>query len=198
MEDFLTVWSMQPKEVIDEISHHGVYICDPHKIERDFGSENDSFKPAYDWLVHKMEMMIGNKPENVQYPVWAWYASDWKNKRPDLRKNHYALPGTTMYCIECNIPVRDVVLHDYSEWHCVLNKFPSLLANSEEEYDKLYDEYQAMSQAEQNNLMVKSWENIFNITPFQNNFRENGRFVQATFWELRDEYIQSIKRFKAR
>lgn len=58
---------MQTVEAYQQLMQTGVlranaeHICD------------DSFADAYDWMVSEMAKRIGNPPNDVQYPIWAWY-----------------------------------------------------------------------------------------------------------------------------
>lgn len=36
-------------------------------------------------MANQMKMRIGNAPEGVTFPVWAWYQWEGKRKRPDMR-----------------------------------------------------------------------------------------------------------------
>ena len=197
MEDCLKIWSIQPKEVINEIHNNGFVVCDPVKIGDWFGNEYDKFKPAYDWLVKRMSEKIG-KPDHVRYPLWGWYIRDWRNKKPDLRNIGYGRPGDIQYCIECEIPVKEIVLTDFQEWNCVLNDFPLFVVDSDEEYERIYDKFSNLSTEEQEKYKRDSWNQVFDIAPFNNGYRIKGKYVQATFWELRKEYIKKVTKFKVR
>jgi hypothetical protein len=38
-----------------------------------------------------------------------------------------------------------------------------------------------------------SWQRVFDTEPYDSDFFTRGRYVQATFWEIRKEYIREIK-----
>ena len=194
----MKVWTIQPKEVLDEINNKGVYVCDPDKSEISDGMVLDYFKFGYDWIVSEMDKRIGGRPSYVKYPVWAWYIRNWEHKKPDFRNTDYGPHGAIVYCIECDIPVERLVFTDFDEFHCVLNNFPLIDAYSEKEYDEMYEEYKKLSLAEKEVFNRNSWNKIFDITPFKNDFVSRGKWVQATFWELRKSDIRKVTGFKIR
>ena len=58
-------------------------------------------------------------------------------------------------------------------------------ASCEEEYDKEEVWLDGLNEDEKRKAIVDSWQLIFDITPFNNDFKIKGRYVQATFWKLR-------------
>ena len=44
--------------------------------------------------------------------------------------------------------------------------------------------------------MLESWERIFDIEPYETDFAAKGKFVQATFWKLREKNVISRKYVK--
>lgn len=59
------------------------------------------FIPAYDWLIQQMIERIGNKPGDVQYPIWSWYQYlNEKKKKSDLRYSHLEQKGEKCVLIE--------------------------------------------------------------------------------------------------
>jgi len=93
----MKLWTIQTETVYQLIQDTGVYRCDPYqsvmlqpmddtKIGKDLCEQ---FVSAYDWLVLQMEKRIGPKPQNVFYPVWAWYQFG-NNRKPDLRKERWS------------------------------------------------------------------------------------------------------------
>lgn len=185
----MLLWSIQSEEVYEIIQKEGVYRCGETYVDPDF-------KNAYDWLVGEMVKRIGPQPEGVRYPVWAMHTWYGKREKPDFRslRWEWCEKGKTFICLEIDIPDDKVVLSDYDYWHSVLNDFP--LTKSEEEFTDLANTYDSLQDDEKRRFREYSWLGIFN---FGNNdkdtWADSGKYVQATFWELRKEQICKVSRF---
>ena len=192
----MRLWTIQPLNVVDELNKKGYFYCNP-KLAKDI--EDGSFKDAYDWLVKEMDKRLPkeSKPNEVTYPIWAWYRVYGENTKPNLalEEYHYAKSGTKLACIEIEIPDDYVLLSDYGNWHFVLND--SYLDNSmnEEEFDKETKYFDNLNYKKKEKVKKKSWEKIFDINKFKNEWRENGYHVQATFWYLNKEWVKEISYF---
>lgn len=186
----MILWTIQPERVFRLIYKRGVYRCDLSKS----GME-DFADPQYDWLVAQMKKRIGPPPEGVKYPVWAWHQWRKGRKKPDLRwERWYCWPrGAKFYRLEIEIHDDKVLLHDFDEWGIILNN--GLLADSEEESDKLDKIYDSLSPEEKNEFRAKNWERVFDLTPVNNDWMTRGENIQATFWELRKEQIREATMF---
>ena len=185
----MILWTFQPAAIWDLLLTKGVYRCDSSQIDPDF-------RDAYDWLAGKMKERIGLPPKGVEYPVWAWYIQNWKHVKPDLRRERwcYGNGGKLFACIEIEVPDEDVLLSDFDNWHCVLNRY---LVSETEEEDEQQDAYCGMlSEDEKRSYMEKNWERIFDITPFENDWTSRGKWVQAVFWELKKEQIRKVRFFR--
>lgn len=195
----MRVWTIQPLEVFNNLMKDGVYICD--KTKSSYLSDElfqDTFTNAYNWLNEKMIEKIGNPPEGVEYPVWAWYKRYNKHKKPDLRNVGLGTPGEDSVCIELEIPDSDVVLSDFDAWHSVLNNWYIDDSTNEKEYDEMQARVDALPRETKKKEIKKSWNKIFDISYLDTDWRANGIFVQATFWILKKEYIVNYWKFKAR
>ena len=185
----MILWTMQPVEVWQEIQETGVYRCDPAR------SSMPEFTDMYEWLIRQMEQRIGPPPAGVTYPVWAWYMQNGKHRKPDLRTERWGYgPGGEEYaCIEFEIPDDRVLLSDFEVWHIVLCN--GLIAESEEEDNRQDTFYDSLTSEEQKAYKDKNWERVFDITPQDNHWIKRGSWVQATFWELREEMIRGVRFF---
>ena len=198
----MKLWTIQPEMVYQLVLDTGVYRCDPYQSDmlRPMddalaGKQLDpQFTAAYDWLTCQMEKRIGPAPEGVIYPVWAWYQFGDKQK-PDLRKERWANggPGEKYACILLEVPDREVLLSDFGAWHFVLNNWP--ISETEEEADRLDAFLDSISEAEKKAFLAKNWEKICDIAPFSNGWTSRGSDIQATFWELKREYIRDVRFF---
>lgn len=191
----MKVWTIQPVDVFNLIEEKGVYRCDgelsPHLKDK-------PFQEAYEWLVEKMSEKIGPAPNGVKFPVWAWHTRNAKRKKPDLRESGYTKRGEEMVCIELEIPDEEVVLSDFDNWHSVLNKYYCDESNNEEEWDEIQNWLDGLSNEERDQKVKSSWDQIFDIKYRKDEWRSNGIFIQATFWELKKEYIRNFWVFKAK
>lgn len=192
----MTLWTTQPAEIYDQIIRKGYYHFDESRISPDAWIY--SCRDAYDWLVEEMKKRIGNPPDGIKYPVWAWYIHDSKRKKPDLRKMGLGGRGEPSVCLEIEISDDEVVLSDEELWIFVMNNWYLNTSICQEDYDKEEAWFESLSNDKQQAIKTKSWQQVFNIEPFNNGFYIKGRYVQATFWELRTEQIRSVRFFKAR
>ena len=97
-------------------------------------------------------------------------------------------------CIEFEIPDDQVLLSDFDSWHTILNN--GLFSDSEAEADRKDAYYDYLSAEDQKTYKEKDWEQVFDISPFENDWTLRGDWVQATFWELRKEMIRDVRFFR--
>ena len=188
----MRLWTIQPESLYNDLVAKKVIHCEPSKSEliTEWG-----FDKPYKWLVEQMKTRIGQPPIGVEYPIWAWHTFDWKNKKPDLRNGVFRGYEGPQVCIELEIPDEKVLLSDESAWHIVLNNGFFGDATNDEEFDKEYEWFDNLPIEEQERIKVKSWEKVFNVTPFKSDWETRGRYVQATFWELRLSEVISVRHF---
>ena len=193
----MRLWTIQPIEVWEELNKKGYFICNP--IKADYISDKEwNFKEAYDWLVGQMEYRIGRRPNGVSYPIWAWHTRDWKHKKPDLRNIGLGNKGEKSVCIEVEVPDNQVVLTDFDVWHFVLNKWYFDDSYSEEEWEKLHAKYDRLDSDGKEKVKIQSWQKVFDVSPFQNEWCQRGRYIQATFWVLYLKDVKDVRFFTAR
>lgn len=199
----MNLWTIQTPEVWRQIRETGVFRCDPYQSdllkpmdESKAGEKLDSqFAEAYDWLVRQMEKRIGPRPEGIIYPVWAWYQFGCKRK-PDLRRERWSTgnPGEEQVCILLEVPDKEVLLSDFGHWHYVLNKWP--ISDTEEEADRVDAWLETVTEKEKQLFLAENWERIFETDLFENGWTSRGKDIQATFWELKREYVRDVRFFK--
>jgi len=142
-----------------------------------------------------MKHRVGEPPQGVKYPIWAWYLLDGKPAKVDLRKTEFNNYRGEHYALAVEVPDKQILLSDEENWHYVLNGWYLGEAENESDYDKIETWFNAIPPDEQRKEKKKSWERIFDVAHVENDFNRRGCFVQATFWELRKEQVISVRRF---
>ena len=191
----MIVWTIQPLTVYQQLLKDGYFRCDP---KRSVLLHELGFRKAYDWMNRQMEKRIGRKPDGVKYPIWAWHTMDWLHTKPDLRRREFRYENEDMVCIELSVPDGEILLSDEENWHFVLNDSYFNCARNDREYDEAEEMYEALTKTERQQLKEESWERIFDVEPFENDCYLKGRYIQATFWEIKVEQIVSVRTFKGR
>jgi len=88
-----------------------------------------------------------------------------------------------------------VLLSDFHTWHFVLNGWP--ISDTEEEADRVDAWLETVTGEEKRAFLELNGERIFEIEPFDNGYTSRGDDIQATFWELKKEYVVGVKHFTA-
>lgn len=191
----MRLWTIQPEEVYEKLLEEKTFRCEKELSENltDVGCQD--FMKAYDWLVQQMDKKGIEHPEGVTYPVWAWHTRKWKHTKPDLRYSDYGRRGEHLVCMELEIPDDQVLLSDFERWHDVLNNWYSDASTNEEEWEKEHEWYDNLPEEQKKEELLKSWERIFDLTPIDTDWRANGRYIQAVFWELKLENIIDVRHF---
>lgn len=160
------------------------------------------FVHAYHWMANQMRKRIGEPPiQNIEYPLWAWYQyNSAKSNKPPKSVNDVP-EGVSAY-MEIEIPDKDVLLSEFSNWHAVLNECPlSNWKKIDKKTDKLdkeagrrltFHEYPIAIQKE----IEDSWEAIFDLERRDKDVgrkHKSNRSIQATFWVLKPENIVSVE-----
>lgn len=155
------------------------------------------FTEMYDWLANEMLVRTYTPPENVVYPVWAWYKQNGKNSKPDLRRERWTngIGGEKLVCMEIEVPDEKVLLSDFDSWSIVLCN--RLLSDTSEEDALLYAVFDSLSSEDQRYMKYENWKRVFDITPFENDWCRRGLWIQATFWELTTDMIRKVQHFTA-
>lgn len=190
----MIMWTMQPVEIYEELKRTGVYRCNFNKSPF---SKDEPFIYAYNWMKEQLTHRRGN-PKHIKDMVWAWHTYDGKHKKPDLRHSGYGTKGEKLVCLEIDIPDNEVLLSDFGEWHNVLNKNLCDTSRNEAEWDKIHAKLDSLPNEIRYKTIVNSWQRIFDIRQYKTDWRSNGYYVQAVFWELRLDEIRTVQYFTAR
>lgn len=188
----MIVWTFQPASILEEIEKTGTFRCDP---DRSFNlTKENNLKSQYSWLMGQMEKRIGIRPEGVAYPIWAWHTWDFERRMPDPDSGAFLESREPKAALTLDIPEDRMVLTDFDAWQLVMNgNFLSEPIESEEEFERTLFWLESLSEEELLKETEKSWQRVFNTEPFDSDSFSRGRYVQATFWEIRKEYIREIR-----
>lgn len=195
----MKLWSVQTEDVYEKVMKNGYCYVDKRKAEclyDDNGKIDESFKRSYDWLVEKMIKKV-DKPNDVEYPWWAYYKNDGIRDLTLEDLKYYGTPGKEYLLLELDVPDKEVVLTDLDAWHFVLNNWYLDESLNEEEWEKNNEWLESLTHDDRQRVKTESWDRIFDIEPFENDWRAKGKSVQATFWVLKREYIKKHEKFIA-
>ena len=190
----MRLWSIQPELLYERLCVDKVIHCNPEESE---WVTKCNFGPAYDWLAEQMTQRIGLPPLGIKYPIWAWHTMRGKHQKPDLRWVEFRADSGV--CLELEIPDQDVLLNDEEVWYYVLGDWFYGDCANEQESEAEDNWFESLSPDVQRNAKRKSWEKIFKTNPSGvNNWYSSGKFIQATFWELRLDQVISVRHLKER
>ena len=183
------LWTIQTEEAFLEFEKTGVL-----RANEDHLFCGDDLRFAYDWLSDQMVNRIGTPPENVHYPVWAWYQWEGKRKRMDQRLSGYAKRGTPLVQITFEADPDSFLLSDFDMWHIVLaNQY---VANNEAEWDTFYEVNPHPDQTD----VEPSWERIFDLSSYTPNWdcEPEKKSIQATLWQIEMSQVKKVEHFLAK
>ena len=105
----MLLWSIQHKRAYEKMEQTGVLRADKNFIAA------DRFEDSYLWMAEQMEKRIGEPPESVIFPVWAWYQWEGMRKRPDMRVHgrNWGEKGTPVVLLTIDVPDNLVLLSDF-------------------------------------------------------------------------------------
>lgn len=196
----MILWSIQHYPAYECLQETGVLRANESHLFCE-----DDFRYAYDWMSEKMLNTGLVPPHGVRYPVWAWYQWEGKRKRRDMREGGHAKRGEKIVQLTIDIDDADVLLSDFDLFHYPLNGWylPTNESDDlafENHYKSLGYSHQDMSNPKvQTNDMKKlraaivlSWDRIFQLEKEDDGWlygKNEGKSIQATFWELRLEQV---------
>jgi hypothetical protein len=156
------------------------------------------YKQGYDFIIEQMEKRGLPRPSPEHYPIWAWVVRRKRTITPKKLGRSF-LKGEQRVFIEFDIPDHLVLLSDFDRFIHVLNYW--YLPNSEEDSEQFIAELKQhgldffktkpLPNEKYHKLILQSWERIFELDteyPYVNSSSEE-RTIQATFWELKLEWV---------
>lgn len=193
----MRLWTIQGIEIYEQMQEEGFAYC-----TKPSWSDEAEFMRAYRWMSAQMKKRIGEPPiEQIEYPLWAWFQYDSSKKKRPPRSPLNVAEGVSAY-MEIEVPDKEVLLSDFSNWHCALNGCPFDNWQQIERKTRLLDkvagkhlgfkDYPSDIQQE----IEASWEPIFDLNRRDKTVgrtHRRNRSIQATFWVLRQEYVCSVE-----
>ena len=174
----MLLWSIQHLGAYEELLKTGTL-----RANEEYMICPDVFLKPYEWIAAQMNKRIGPPPKGVRFPIWAFYQWEGQRKRLDMRTHRrWGKAGTPIVLLTIDVPDELVLLSNFDMWHCVLNQ--SLCPIAEE------DDIEEPTQEEIEN----SWNNIFSIDA-DAPYWDTPKTTQATFWELRREWVIKAEHF---
>jgi hypothetical protein len=191
-----------------------VYACPP--LCHAHGFLDDYMDDSYQWMIEQMRKRLPQSPHS--YPLWAWYQRySEKKKKPDLRGWDYR--GYKGVRIEFEVDDSQVLLSDFSTWHCILNH--CYVGENEEDDDAFYKEIEAIGYKSVGDLLYydkprkwwgpcdpevreylrarvyKSWERIFDLDWYVEKWTDPRaeKSIQATLWEINLDMVRDVTFF---
>lgn len=181
----LTLYTAQTQVVLDAIEHDGYSRVKREFVQKKYGSESWVFQQAYSFFAQNAPRYV-TPPEGAESGIWCF--RDW----------HWAMAGAGCQLIELAVPCECAVLFDSRIWNRMLNlEYVGADAADEEAFEKRIANMGMKSAAEAFSTsfypMVKrevlqSWQRLFGSA---DDCPET--YVQAGLWELRKEWIVSVR-----
>jgi hypothetical protein len=202
----MKIYSFQPILIVQKILKNGIVyskkdmVFPPQEIKL-----ASFFQSAYDWMNQKLKEKIV-KPKQADYPFWGYFQwSGVQHTKPDLRSSEaHQYCKKQPYCLlTLEIPEIEILLSDYDAWHFVLNRWyftsNSLREMKEQELNQqgfsLYRQEQLPK--ETLDLIQSSWNHIFDLKQsaifLETSIKQTT--IQANFWSISKEYLQTIVLF---
>lgn len=183
------LWTIQHEDAYQALEKTGVLVANENYLFC-----GDDLRFAYDWLSNQMRIRIGQPPEGINYPIWAWYQWEGKRKRRDLRLSGYAKRGTPLVQITFEADVNTCLLSDFEKWHTVLmNQY---VANDENEWERFYEQNPYPKQGD----VESSWARIFDLSHYTPNWdpEPEKKSIQATLWKIDMAQVKKVEHFIAK
>lgn len=201
----MRIVTYQPINFVSELIRQGDYItADTDKVDTELKKLSKDFEKAYNWMCIQMHHRVGHPPKDVKYPIWGWRVYDGLDMDTEegITASAYSARlndgSPLLFQIILDIPEEKLLLSDVELWHFPLNGWPIIPMCSQRGDNALTMILKDASSKVCDQFTEESWKWIFEIgrgsaymvgdTP--------GHYVQATFWEIKPEYVVKIKPVK--
>ena len=180
----ITVWSKQHENVWKVLQETGRYTVKREYIIKDLKEHSELVLDTYEWLV-KNGPDYGNKPADVEFPVWV-----------SFRQDATMLPEKGRVSLELEIEESLITRVNFTKWGMILNYsyIPADKAD-EKRHKELLEAYgvsdtQAyMSQfyPEIKREIRESWKRLFD-----DDIQIGSDGCYGNIWEVRREWVKNV------
>lgn len=185
----MQLWTVQPLSALRDLEETGVFRCDRDKS---FNlTKADSLEKPYQWLIAQMKERIGLPSAGVCYPIWAWHTWEFQRRMPDPDSAAFLRRTEDKVLLTLDIPDHQVTLTDFDAWQLVLQGGYVADARTAEEFDALEEWLENLPAEELTAAVHDSWQHVFLVDRIDNALMTRGKYIQATFWEIRKEYVRA-------
>ena len=189
-DEYVTLWTRQVSEILDDIKECGVYKVKEEYIRKKNDTISDYYLKLYKWFTGEAKKHVDVKGD---YPIWLSVADEFR-LRP--------VEGTVT--LRLRVPSKEVLLCNYDAWGYTVNYFYVPLdeadkARHKEELTKnglvSDDELFLTSKGNFYPLLkrevVNSWERIFTLKP-----TDLKACLVAVTWEIKKEWIEEVEYYE--
>ena len=180
----MRIYTVQKKRVWEILLRGFPVICNP-SYSMAYTECSAMFKEAYGFMANAMKKTLNEPSLFALYPMWGWANLEkWK-----VLGFQYGKKGDDMCLLTLDIPDSDVLLSDFVAWDCVLQG--NYVPQYKEPFLRIMEQrfLPVLPESDRERIIRDSWERIFTV-----DFHENA--VQATFWEIKPEYVTDVEFFK--
>ena len=184
-DETIILYTAQTQVVLDAIERDGVSRVKRAYIQKKYGDEAWVFQQAYSFFAEHAGRYVP-KPDGAESGIWCF--RDW----------HLAVAGTGCSLIELEVPRACAVLFDSRVWNRMLNlQFVGSNDAEERAFEQRIANMGLKSSADAfatafyptvKRDILQSWQRLFDSA------RDcPDSYVQAGLWELRREWVKSVK-----
>ena len=187
----MRIWTTQAEAFWDQLQAQGTIYC-----ESSYAQKGNNYLDRYDWISEQMRRRVGPPPRpEIQYPIWGWkqLGNHKKECRPDYRGWHLI---DEQVFLTLEVPEDKVLLSDFDLWGSAVWNYLYIPADKADykRFSKVQDrlplDYENWPEDTKNEVM-QSWVRVFDLDHpnfYATKLRRN-RWIQATFWELKKEWV---------
>lgn len=179
---FLTMYTVQTKEVLDFLEREGVSYVKRSYIDKKYQEAAWIFRTAYDFFRSEAVSYLP-KPEQAESPVWMFADPKWAVPAPDAPR------------LRLRIPRKELLLFDLRSWSSILNL--SLVGSKEEQLsfekelarqgiNKTTDIMRTDFYPLLKRRIKNSWKRLFTDPLPQKTY------LQGATWLLKKEWLEEI------
>ena len=183
--DRITLFTAQTQTVLDVIERDGYSRVKREYIGKKYGDQAWIFQQAYSFFAQYAPRIV-EPPEGAESGIWCF--ADWR----------FAVAGTGCSLIELSVPRENAVLFDSRVWNRMLNlRYIGADEADEAAFEQRIAAMGLKSSSEAFSAsfyptvkreILHSWQRLFGSA---DNCPD--QYVQAGLWELRREWIVSVR-----